>query len=100
MSRYEAMRTDRSNWKLGLVYHCAADPRIVVRQLLPVGWTWNFGHRLVYPAILIAVFSFLALPVVAWWYGVRSTLALGLVILATLVSIMIVAHRMAQDPDA
>lgn len=99
MSRYEAMRTDPANWKLGIVYCCAQDPRIVVRQRLPVGWTWNFAHAKVYPVILIAVLLFLSPPVFAWWQGVRSILALGIISLVALSVIMIAAARMSRDPE-
>lgn len=29
-SPYEAMRMDPGNWKLGLMYYCRDDPRLVV----------------------------------------------------------------------
>lgn len=99
MSKYENMRTDPANWKLGIVYCCPRDPRIIVRQRLPVGWTWNFGHAKVYSAILIAVVMFLAPAALAWWQGVRSTLALGLITLTALVVIMLLAARMSRDPE-
>ena len=99
MSKYEAMRTDPANWKMGFVYYCAQDSRIVVRQRLPVGWTWNFGHPKVYLAILIAVLVFLSPPVLAWWLGIRSTLALGLITLMAFFVIVIVASRMSRDPE-
>jgi threonine/homoserine/homoserine lactone efflux protein len=98
MSKYETMRTDPANWKLGVIYCCVEDPRIIVRQLLPVGWTWNFGHPKVYLAILAAVFTFLAPPAIAWWLGMRSLPALGLLSLIALGVIMFVASRMSRDP--
>lgn len=100
MSKYEGMRTNPANWKLGIVYCCNDDPRIIVRQLLPFGWTWNFGHPNVYSAILIAVVMFLAPPYLAWWMGVRSALAIGTIIVLTLTTIVIIASRIARDPEA
>ncbi len=94
------MRTDPASWKLGIVYCCAQDPRIFIRQRLPVGWTWNFTHARVIPAILIAVFMLLSPAAVVWWLGIRSTLVLDLVTLLALVVIMIVASRLAKDPQA
>ena len=54
------MRRDDRNWRLGILYVCAADPRVVVRNRRSFGWTWNFGHRLVWlviPAYVLAFFS-------------------------------------------
>ena len=100
MSKYEAMRTDPTNWKLGVVYYCKDDPRIVVRNLLPLGWTWNFGHQKVYIALIIAVTAFLAPPFLAWQLGIRSALTLGFIVAAALITIVFVASRLALDPEA
>jgi hypothetical protein len=99
-SKYEAMRTDRANWKFGVVYYCEDDPRIVVRNLLPFGWTWNFGHQKVYIALLTAIAAFLAPPFLAWQMGVRSALTLGIIVAAALVIVVFVASRLALDPEA
>ena len=93
------MRTDPGNWKLGIVYVCKDDPRLIVRNLLPFGWTWNFGHRGVYIAILITVLAFLAPPFLAWKLGVRSTLEMGIIVVVTLGILVTVASRLAQDPE-
>jgi len=99
MSRYEEMRLNPENWKFGVVYVCAEDPRLVVRQWLRVGWTWNFAHPQVYPLILVAVVFFLAPPGILWWLGHQSFLALSLGALFGLGVIMLVASRMAKDPE-
>ena len=66
MSEYETMRTDPGNWKLGIVYYCKDDPRLVVRNRLPFGWAWNFAHAKVYVAILFAIAVFLIPPFLTW----------------------------------
>lgn len=98
VSRYEAMRTDPANWTLGVVYRCADDPRIVVRNLLPFGWTWNFAHRRVWLAIALAIFALLGPIAVAVRVGVESRGALAAIVLLSLSAIMLVAHRAARDP--
>jgi len=98
MSKYEAMRLNPENWKFGVVYICAEDPRLVVRQLFPVGWTWNFAHPQVYPLILAAVIFFLTPPGIVWWLGFDSWLMLMLAALFALIIIMLVVSRMAKDP--
>jgi len=98
ISKHEAMRTDPKNWKWGIIYYCPEDPRMIVRQRLPIGWTWNFAHPKVYLGILVAASSFLAPPFIAWSLGVRSGFILGLTAAIALVAIMYVANRVSQDP--
>ena len=98
MSRYEAMRIDPANWKLGIVYYCKDDPRFIVRNLLPFGWTWNFGQRKVYIAIPTAIVAFLAPPYLAWQMGVRSILTIGIIAVVAIIAIVLVASRLAQEP--
>ena len=98
-SRYETLRIDPANWRLGLVYVCADDPRVVVRQRHGLGWTWNFGHRYVVPAIGIAILLFLLPPLVAWWSGVRSLTVLAIIAAASLVILILLASRLAIPPD-
>ena len=100
MSKYETMRTDPANWKLGIVYYCNDDPRIIVRNLLPFGWTWNFAHKKVYFAILAAIALLLVPSFLAWHMGVRSTLAIGIIIIVAFIAVVLVASRLARDPDA
>ena len=100
MTKFESLRRDPANWKLGIVYVCKDDPRIIVRTLLPFGWTWNFGHRKTYIAILIAIVAFLAPPYLAWRMGVRSTLIIGIVVVVCLIAIVSLASRLSRDPEA
>ena len=98
MSSDERMRTDPANWWLGTIYRCEDDPRIVVRNLLPLGWTWNFAHGRVYPAIAAAIAAFLTPPWLAWNAGLRSGLGFTAIVVLTLFVMMLVASRMARDP--
>ena len=100
MSKYETMRQDRANWIFGTIYYCPDDPRLVVRNLLPFGWAWNFGHPKVYVGILLAIVAFLAPPCLAWQLGVSSRITIGVVALLALVAVVFVASRLAQDPEA
>lgn len=99
MSKFEDMRKDPANWTLGILYRCSDDPRVVVRNLLPFGWTWNFGHRKVYIAILSAIVAFLGPPYLAWQMGARSGLTIGIITVLALVSIVFIASRLARDPE-
>lgn len=93
------MRTNPAHWTMGTVYRCREDPRIIVRNLLPFGWTWNFGHPKVYIAIVMAIVAFLAPPYIAWQIGVRSAVGLAGISVLALAAIVYVASRLARDPE-
>ena len=100
MTRYEQMRTDPANWTLGVIYRCKDDPRIVVRNLLPFGWTWNFAHARTWFAIAAAIAAFVGPPCLAWFAGLRSATALGAIAGVALLAVVLVASRLARDPQA
>lgn len=94
----EALRSSDRYWKLGIIYACRADPRIIVRNRFVVGWTWNFGHRWVMPTLL--AFVLFALGPAAWLVrgGVRDVQILLAVVTASLVVLVGIAHRIASGP--
>ncbi len=99
MSKYDDMHKNPSHWKFGMIYYCADDPRIIVRQLFPIGWTWNFGHPFVFPAILLTVLFFLTPISIAYFVGIRSKLIFFVIIAISLVLVILMANRLARDPD-
>lgn len=99
VSRYETMRTDPANWALGVVYFCSDDTRVVVRNLLPFGWTWNFAHPRVWPAIALAILALLAPVALAARAGIDSLGALAVIVLLSLGAIMLAAHRASREPQ-
>lgn len=38
-------------WKLGFLYFCPDDPRVIVSKKARFGWTLNFARLLAYPAL-------------------------------------------------
>ena len=94
------MLDDPSNWTLGTIYHCRDDPRVIVRNRLPFGWTWNFGHPRVWPALMLTVFGLFTPVVLAWLLGMLSPFVLGAILFVTLCAIVFIASRIARDPDA
>ena len=92
------MRMDAANWRLGAIYVCRSDPRVIVRNRRGPGWTWNFGHGavwLVMPACVLALFAPLLLS------GPPVNASPGLVIAACIAAfcgLVWVAHRIAQGP--
>jgi len=63
--RLNELWEDNANWKLGAIYVCKEDPRVVVRKRIwrgggalsgGVGWTFNFAHR---ASALLTVLIFL-----------------------------------------
>ena len=99
-SRFEAMRQDHRHWRLGAIYDCPADPRVVVRNRSGVGWAWNFGHPMVLPAIALAITLFWLPASVAVWLGVRSRFVLAATLFVSLLAIVWAASVLAKDPEA
>lgn len=97
-SKFEAMRLDPRNWKLGVIYSCAEDPRVIVRQRLPLGWTWNFANPWVLPGIIAAIFLFVGPVALAWCSGHHSGFLLAALPVASLAILMLLASRLSRDP--
>lgn len=97
-SRYEIMRTDPTNWTFCIIYRCVEDPRLVVRNLAPFGWTWNFAHLRVWPVILLAIVVFLGPVYLAARLGVASIALLAVIAAGSLIILMAIASRLARDP--
>lgn len=97
-SKYEEMRTNPANWKLGFIYVCRDDPRIVVRQRTLFGWTWNFGNSWAFPTIILAALTAVGPLLLGWWMGVRSELELFLLLGAGFAVVVLMASRCAKDP--
>jgi hypothetical protein len=60
------LHSDRANWKLGIFYSCAEDPRPIVRSG-KVGWTMNCAKPLGW--ILIALFFGTIIGLAVWMRG-------------------------------
>ena len=99
-SKFEAMRLSNKHWKLGVIYYCRQDPRVVVRNRFSIGWAWNFGHRFVLVAILLAGILFCLPALVAYYLGVRSIVAIASLLVLSLCSIMLIVNTLAKDPES
>jgi uncharacterized membrane protein len=94
----EALRNSRQNWKLGIIYACRRDPRVIVRSSFSLGWTWNFGHRRVFPTIL-GFFLIIVSP--AGWLlyrGVTDPRILVAVGVACILVLAGISHYVASGP--
>lgn len=98
-SKFEQMRKNAVNWKLGMIYFCADDPRVVVQNRFPLGWTWNFANRWVPLGIVLSVLLFVGPVVVAWKLGIRSGFLMAFLLIASLCILMLFAHRLSRDPS-
>jgi hypothetical protein len=55
---------DTVNWKLGCVYFCRQDPRLIVpKRIKGLGWTLNFARPLALPCLALMIVLLLA-PIV------------------------------------
>jgi len=81
----EQLWQDPRHWTASIIYHCAADPRVIVPKQRR-GWTLNFAHRSAWVVLLGAVVIAVAptLIVVATGYGsvpaVSAAVALSIVV--------------------
>lgn len=96
---FEDMRKNPDNWKLGIIYFCPDDPRVIVRQRMPLGWTWNFANPWVLPGIFVAFLIFVGPAGLAWYIGVRSAIVFGILFIAGLCLVMLTAHQLSRDPS-
>ena len=84
----EQLWQDPRHWTAGIIYHCAADPRVIVpKQWRWGGWTLNFARRSAWLVLLgaIAIAVGPMLIVVATGYAstltVLAAVALSIVVL-------------------
>lgn len=98
-SKFETMRSNSENWKLGIIYYCADDPRVVVRQNFLFGWTWNFANPWFPLAMVVAVLTFAGPAAIAWFLGARSVVTLGMLFVGGLCLNILGAHRLSREPS-
>ena len=92
----EALRQDPRHWHLGILYSCHEDPRVVVRNRWFLGWTWNWSHPLVLPA-LVGAALFVVAP--SLYVATRATPAAGLGTgMAAVAMVVLLGHRNATGP--
>jgi hypothetical protein len=89
-SAFDRNYYDPGNWKLGFIYFCRADQRMVVpKRIRGLGWTLNFARPLAVP--FLEFFVALALGVLElvgslggsgdWRFALKLLLVLGLIAL-------------------
>lgn len=94
----EKLRLDKRNWKLGVIYSCKDDPRVIVRNLWIFGWAWNFGNSLVFIVLPLFVAIFLA-PILLFAIVFNaSVFVLMTVSSITLLILVALANYIAQGP--
>jgi hypothetical protein len=56
MPSLDQIHSDPSNWKLGFIYFCRADPRIIVpKRIQGLGWTINLARPMAIPSVVLVV---------------------------------------------
>jgi hypothetical protein len=56
MQTLDQFHSDPSNWKLGFIYFCRADPRIIVpKRIRGLGWTINFARPTAIPYTVLVI---------------------------------------------
>jgi hypothetical protein len=95
-SAFDRHYYDSNNWKLGFIYYCRADQRIVVpKRIRGLGWTLNFARPLAVPFLgFLMALALGVLELVGSFGGsgdmrfaIKLILALGLIALCYRLSI-------------
>jgi hypothetical protein len=93
----EQLWQDPRHWTAGVIYHCAADPRVIVpRRWRWGGWTLNFAHPSAWLVLLAAV-AVLVGPLLIVAATSRLTLATVLAVLVP--SILLVCFAAAWESE-
>ena len=94
----QALWQDGRHWSLGMIYACRDDPRVIVRNRFWMGWTWNFGHPMVFPTMGAFALFALAPGATLFTFGIlNSPLLIGATVAAVAVLVMI-ARRIESGP--
>ncbi|HEY3901886.1 MAG TPA: DUF5808 domain-containing protein [Chthoniobacter sp.] len=52
----DQFHSDPANWKLGFIYFCRADPRILVpKRIRGLGWTINLARPMAIPCVILVI---------------------------------------------
>ncbi len=94
----EALRKDKRHWKLGVIYACRADPRIIVHNRFVMGWTWNFGHPWALPTLFAFVVVALGPAGLLLLSGVTNAPVLMSVVATSVLVLVGFAHYSASGP--
>ena len=94
----ENLRLDPENWRLGVIYVCREDPRVIVRNRWLFGWTWNFGNPGTAVVLPIIVITFLVPLVLYQFFYMLRLQGLIIVFVFLLLSHMLLADYLHRGP--
>lgn len=94
----ENLRLDPENWRLGVIYVCREDPRVIVRNRWLFGWTWNFGNPGTAVVLPIIVITFLVPLVLYQFFYMLRLQGLIIVFVFLLLSYMLLADYLHRGP--
>ena len=84
---------DSKNWKLGFIYFCKEDPRVLVpKRIRGLGWTLNFARPMAVPFLIFLVALAVVVPEFLRVHGTSREHWVGAVLLATLATIALCYH--------
>ncbi|SRR5260221_14757241 len=95
-SHFDQFHINPDNWKLGFIYFCKDDPRIIVpKRIRGFGWTLNFGRPLAIPLVLL-VLGIAAAPVASFCEHKYDTL-IFFVKLLVILGIVWLSNRISRS---
>jgi Family of unknown function (DUF5808) len=95
----EENRKDPANWKLGVIYYCEDDPRVIVsKRFRWSGYTVNFAHSHALLVLLAMIAAILAPFSLAWLLEPPILfVAIGVTFAAVMTVLIVICHREASD---
>ena len=87
---------DPANWKLGFIYFCSADQRVIVpKRIRGLGWTLNFARPLAVPFLGFLIALVLGGLELARWLGAGSDARFAITLLLAL-GIIALCYRLSK----
>jgi hypothetical protein len=88
----EHLWEDRRNWKWIGVYHCPADPRLIVRKRVRwMGWTLNFAHSSAWLVLLLCIAIAVGPVLLAEKLGRSDPVTLALALASSILLLCLIA---------
>jgi uncharacterized membrane protein len=86
------------NWRVGFVYYCKEDPRVIVPKRIKImGWTLNFANLWAIPTLILMIVGVLApFKILALFAPPEKSLWLLITILFVLIGLCLFCFIMAS----
>jgi hypothetical protein len=96
---FDEFHTDPANWKLGILYFCPADRRIVVpKRLRGLGWTLNFARPMAVPFLVFILAAAYGVLELSRSFGADGDARFAIKVLLAL-GLIALCYRLSNRPE-